>query len=935
MIAYAKAIAFPQLLADTQVRTFFETVPLIPVTETWHFLLAIASCLCAFAFIVWMYRRDTHELPAGTATLLTCLRIFTVLALILFFVNPQQRSEKQLIKNSRVSILVDTSLSMGLHDTKETNSTAIRQRRIQEVINEFNQGELLTRLQKHHEVVVYQFGDETNPTLLTSLPRLGKRLTKSEAIQELSDQQQESFQSSQSLALIGAIIAGAGLLIWISGRLYQFSTRHIGRSAWASFVSMLLLATSFVVLAISNLMTPQTDLLTIAGIKPFQPNSDHLLVDELVENQIASVDAKSIKWDDLLIPRGTSTKMGDALRYVVNKERGGPSAGVVLFTDGRQNAGVDVTTVMSSANDAKIPVFCVGIGSTSSPKNIQVADIRAPKRVFPGDKFEIKGLVQAFGLEGSQVEVTLVSTDKESTEAELVEENVEVVLGKDGAPVPVQFDLTALEEGERIYRIKVETVQDELEEKDNQKSTLVEIVKNKTRVFMIAGGPTREYRFLRNQLHRDPEFILDVFLQTAVEGASQESNEMVFEFPEDRKTLDQYDCIVAFDPDWRVLTAEQAELLENWVADDAGGMLVVAGPVFTGEWTRRSQGDDVIDILRRLYPVSFFNAGSGTIRTGRFTHDTAFPIDFTRVGSAAEFLWIQDTGLLNKEAWEQFNGIFGYYAVNEAKAGADVFGHFSDPESAYRGEKPIYMAGQLFGSGRVFFQGSGEMWRLRAVNVEYFEQYYRKLIRWVSQGRLNRDSSRGTLLLDKERCWLGDQVRIQAILKDAQNQPLANSQVTVVIRKPDGKTQNLTLQRSADEARSGTYTANFTALQQGDYRVNLPIPDSPEGEVLVKEMRAMITDLEMQQPQLNVALLTTLSTQTEGRFFEGINPPSAKNGDGTVSQLTQSIIPQDQETFLPGTTNRDFTRLLMIWIIAFLVTALCLEWTTRRLSKLA
>jgi hypothetical protein len=37
--------------------------------------------------------------------------------------------------------------------------------------------------------------------------------------------------------------------------------------------------------------------------------------------------------------------------------------------------------------------------------------------------------------------------------------------------------------------------------------------------------------------------------------------------------------------------------------------------------------------------------------------------------------------------------------------------------------------------------GSGELWRLRGIDVGYFERLYTQLVRHVSQGRLLRGSS--------------------------------------------------------------------------------------------------------------------------------------------------------------------------------------------------
>src|SRR5262249_60630616 len=45
--------------------------------------------------------------------------------------------------------------------------------------------------------------------------------------------------------------------------------------------------------------------------------------------------------------------------------------------------------------------------------------------------------------------------------------------------------------------------------------------------------------------------------------------------------LDQYDVIIAFDPDWSKLLPEQFDLLRNWVSRQAGGLIIVGGPIHT------------------------------------------------------------------------------------------------------------------------------------------------------------------------------------------------------------------------------------------------------------------------------------------------------------------------------------------------------------------
>ena len=58
---------------------------------------------------------------------------------------------------------------------------------------------------------------------------------------------------------------------------------------------------------------------------------------------------EDIDWQTELAARGLQTRLGDAVRYLANKERGGPIAGLVVFTDGRRNEGIEHTAAASLA----------------------------------------------------------------------------------------------------------------------------------------------------------------------------------------------------------------------------------------------------------------------------------------------------------------------------------------------------------------------------------------------------------------------------------------------------------------------------------------------------------------------------------------------------------------------------------------------------------
>ena len=484
-------------------------------------------------------------------------------------------------------------------------------------------------------------------------------------------------------------------------------------------------------------------------------------------------------------------------------------------------------------------------------------------------------------------------------------------------------------------------------------STVVQVLNRKSRVLLIAGGPTRDYQFLRNQLYRDENVQLDVWLQIAKPGADQESDKLLFQFPETALALDDYDCIIGFDPDWRLLSTEQTRHLERWVSEKAGGLLIIAGPVFTPEWTRRPRGEEAIDLIRGLYPVSFYSQGSATLKLGRFGGTKPFPLEFTRQGRTSKHLWLGGERSADSIAnWDSFDGVFGYYAVNEPKAGAEILARFSDESTSIDGELPIYLASQLYGAGRVFFQASGEIWRLRRVNVDFFHTYYRNLIRWVSEGRMMRDSNRGVLLLDRNRCWVGDQLVVRAILRDTSDQPLMQQKVSATIRRPDGISIQIQLTNIQDASRPGSFSGQFVTSYEGNYEVLLPLPFGTNRQVLRGSVRASIPDLEKVRPERNDVLLQEIAERTGGLYFFDLKrngqiarrstDPDQPNRNieikGNLSGpngLGSLIGVVDQETFLPGSPDETFTRKFSRWLILWLVFVLSTEWVIRRLHRLA
>jgi hypothetical protein len=634
----------------------------------------------------------------------------------------------------------------------------------------------------------------------------------------------------------------------------------------------------------------------------------------------------TIDWSAELQPRGAQTRLGQALADQLRLYRGAPLAGLIVISDGGQNAGIEPSAAVEAAKAAEVPIHTIGIGSTEVRRNVALRDLLIPTRAFPGDTIHVTGYLQASGYAGRAVQVELArraAEDPAGSGATIATQDV--ALGPDNEIASFTFDIEPEEAGSFVYQLRVMPPPDDSNPRDNQREAEVEVVERKTRVLLFASGPMRDYQYLRNQLFRDRTMTVDVLLQTAQPGISQEANEILDRFPTTPEELFQYDCVVAFDPDWTELDIEQVELLEKWIADEAGGMITVAGPIHTSKWLRSTEHAKV----RNLYPVEFQDRVT-LLDDGQYGGDMAWPLDIQRAGREAKFLWLAPTAEESEAGWDNFPGVYGYYAVKGEKPGATVYARYSDPEAGLSDKRPVYFASHFYGAGQVFYIGSGELWRLRSVDPAYFEVLYTKLIRHVSQGRILRGSARGTLLVERDRYELGETVVLRARLADAQHEPLQTDSVTAQLIRPDGATEAIKL--AAETDRPGMYMGQATVLQEGTYQVALSIPDSEE-EPLTRYLQVRVPDLERARPQRNEQLLTSLAEETGGEYYKDFH--AAVSGDGQLKPLKDAIESRAEIKLLKDAPDERFAERQMQWLLGIIAGSLFLEWIIRRLNRLA
>ena len=82
--------------------------------------------------------------------------------------------------------------------------------------------------------------------------------------------------------------------------------------------------------------------------------------------------------------QGTATRLGDALDRAREELTGLPVAGLVVVTDGADNAESTLDAPIANLKAQGMPVFTVGVGRERLSRDVQVTRVEAPRRVLKG-----------------------------------------------------------------------------------------------------------------------------------------------------------------------------------------------------------------------------------------------------------------------------------------------------------------------------------------------------------------------------------------------------------------------------------------------------------------------------------------------------------------------------------------------------------------------
>ena len=649
-----------------------------------------------------------------------------------------------------------------------------------------------------------------------------------------------------------------------------------------------------------------------------------LFADGLLEELGESFQIRSFRFDsstqriaDLndLAQEGTASSIDQALAYVDDQLRSLPLGGLVVLSDGADNSAVDPTIRAQDFGNREIPLFTVGIGQEEIPQDIGIMDVSSAKTVLEGSVFNVQVALNHRGYEGQEVLLSIMDGDTQ------VASDV-VTLGAEGVTRRFELELTPERPELIVYDLQVELQPGEIIPENNEYSFLVDnTAKAPLDVLYIEGHPRNEYKFIRRAVQGDTSLRLATYLQTGPEKFYRQGIESPTElsngFPSDKETLYQYEAIMLGDIEESFFTAEQLQLIEDFVAERGGGLLV-GGMV----------DEDFIDTpIADILPVTLVaeNFLPGHLRGGirRGTHPTGelfFP-RLTRNGEFSPLLRLSGDDAANRAAWGALPELQGVYVSGRIKPGATVL--LEHPLLQYQNQPLPIIASQRFGSGRAMSIATASTWRWQMMmpyEDQAHETLWRQMLRWLTVSAPERI----TINFDREFYNVGDEVNVTATVLNEEYDP--DNDATLWMQTVNPLDQVTDTPMEWDITEDGVYRANFTVQDEGVFSLLVDVasaageanPDSTEKTaafVVTPSLR------EYTNAAMDAGLLSRMADASGGRFFNWQN----------VGDLADTI----QYTPNAYSTEEQIDLWDRPWLLALLIALLCMDWIARRMKGLS
>jgi uncharacterized membrane protein len=609
-------------------------------------------------------------------------------------------------------------------------------------------------------------------------------------------------------------------------------------------------------------------------------------------DRVSAADAGSLAATD------RRTSLGAALQAVRDRYRGRAIAGIVLLTDGGDNGTVDA----AASAAAGAPVYAIGIGARTSPRDREIVSVTAAESVLSDAMVDVAVSAVAHGYGAAPIELRLLENGRPV-------DLRRVTPAGDGAPVSETFRVSPNRDVPTVYTVEIPAAADELVAENNARSALVPAAGRPRRVLLVQGAPGFEHSFLRRAWAADRGLEVDSVARKGrddsgaetfyVQAAASRANALLGGYPNTRDGLFAYDVIVLANVDPDLLTSQQLAMTRAFVGERGGGLLVLGARGFQRQGLRDTALEDVL-------PLDVADRGGivqASVSPGRNR------VALTSAGEGHPVMQLGATPEENDRRWAAVPALAAISPLGSARPGASVLAVTGGPGGAAR----ALVAVQRFGDGRSMVFTGEASWRWRMLlptSDQSYERFWRQAVRWLAQSAPDPVS----LTLPAAPAP-GDGIPLAIVARDKGYAPRADAAVDVRVTSPSGRVE--TLHGEPIAAKAGQFRAALHAPEPGIYRVAV---DARQGQSPLGSAAGTLlvggVDPEMTDPRLNEDTLTRVTRASGGAVIAA----------GDTAALIAGLNGAAPAAMMALRTDLWHTG----WSFGILAALLAAEWLTRR-----
>ena len=536
----------------------------------------------------------------------------------------------------------------------------------------------------------------------------------------------------------------------------------------------------------------------------------------------------------------TETAIAKALESVTNSG-GVPPAGIVLLTDGIDNAGsLHTKSILRDLGTRGIPVYTIPIG-LAEPDDISIRNIVMQEVAYSGDRVPVRIQLQSKGYEKRMARMSVLLNGRRVSQR-----TVQLDGGLQFQDIDFRVDI--YEKGAAQIAVVVDPFDDEVSSSNNRIDRSIRIVNEKVNVLYIEGNARWEYRYLRAILKRDPRINATFIASNAGPEVARNSAEHIERFPNQREEAFQYDLIILGDVDAAFFNDDELRLLNELIRDRGASLLMLCGAMHSPSSYTGTPVETMLPV--RIDPDSPWEEVA----------ESVYPV-LTPAGRSSLVMTLESEPAANDRIWSRVAPLDHLPPLLEAKPGATVLATLSD--SGSRAQQFPLVAWQRYGTGKCMSVATDRLWRLRfKTGDKYHWRLWSQCIQFMTLSRLMGEHKRIRLETDRAIYPVGSQCRVYAHVLDDDFEPVIQPRFDVIVSGLGNGNSSETVSLRPDRSHPGLYEGYFTPPSPGRYRIESNENDQPISNTT--EFQVAVVNKELTDPNVRIETLKRIADLTGG-----------------------------------------------------------------------